>query len=152
MNSGSVYDFDDSGHVTLRVDDNTSKNISAVSNILDSFEESQVKFNKATEGLINRSIDPADAVGDIYIIFEDFCKKITNTNKFEGALDVISSKTLLHPTQINIIEKLKGYGSDVWGARHAGNSPKPSEAEAMWYLDTVMSLIKYLNIKVDKKQ
>lgn len=33
----------------------------------------------------------------------------------------------------------------MWGSAHAGNSPKPSEKEALWYLEMILSQIKYID-------
>ena len=80
-------------------------------------------------------------------MFEDYIKKITGQKSFEKALSNLSNNLLLHPIQVKLIENLKVYRGDVWGSAHAGNSPKPTEKEALWYLDMILSQFEYIKRK-----
>jgi len=144
-NSGSVYEFSYGGQVILALDKETAEKSTAVQALLEPAGDAQDKFTELINGLINRSIDPDDAIGDMYIVLEDYIKKITGKNSFENALR--SLRSLLHPIQVKLIENLKDYRGDVWGPAHAGNSPKPTEKEALWYLEMLLSQILYIDRK-----
>jgi hypothetical protein len=146
-NSGSVYEFNIDGEVILALDKKTAKKITVAQAILEPYADARGKFRNSTDGLINRSIDPADAIGNMYIVFEDYIKNITSQNSFENSLRSLKNNLLLHPIQIKLIKNLKDYRGDVWGSAHAGNSPKPTEKEALWYLDIVLSQFIYIDRK-----
>ena len=146
-NSGSVYEFSNNGQVILALDKKTAKKITTVQALLEPNRNARDKFSNLINGLINRSNDPADAIGDMYIVFEDYIKKITGQKSFEKALSHLSNKLLLHPIQVKLIKNLKAYRGDVWGSAHAGNSPKPTEKEALWYLDMILSQFEYIERK-----
>ncbi len=141
-NSGSVYEFR-KGEVNLTPDIETAKKISAVKTLLEPGEDSQVKYTNLINGLINRSMDPAHVIVEIYIVFENYIEKITGKNSFDNALK--SLKNLLHPIQIKLIKNLKDYRGDV--VAHASNTPKPTEKEALWYLEMFLSQILYIDRK-----
>ncbi|MCL4385549.1 MAG: hypothetical protein M1479_08280 [Actinobacteria bacterium] len=145
-NSGSVYEFSEGGLVILALEKETIENINVIKNILEPYYDAKDKFVNLCNGLIDRSIDPSDAIGDMFIVFEDYLKKITRQNSFENAIREL--RKFLHKIQIKLIDNLKAYRGDVWGPAHAGNSPKPSEEEALWYLEMLLSQIKYINRKI----
>lgn len=142
-NSGSVYEFSRDGEVNLTLDIETAKKISAVKTLLKPVEDSQIKYINLINGLIKRSVDPAHVISDMYIVFEDYIEKITGKNSFDNALK--SLKNLLHPIQIKLIKNLKDYRGDV--VVHASNTPKPTEKEALWYLEMFLSQILYIDRK-----
>jgi hypothetical protein len=142
-NSGSVYEFNSDGQVILKIDNETAKTITKIDSLLDPIEDAQKKFRELIDGLITRSKDPADAVGDMYMVFEDYCKLITKESNPDNAVKIIEKK--LHPTQSKLIENLKAYRGDVWGSAHAGKGKKPTEVEAIWYIKTLLSYIEYIN-------
>ena len=142
-NSGSVYEFNRAGQVILTLDKETAEKITAVQVLLKPFDNAHDKFTNLSAGLINRSIDPAHAIVDTYIVFEDYIKKITGKNSFDDALGSLS--VLLHSIQVKLIKNLKDYRGDV--AAHAGNSPKPTGVEALWYLGMISSQILYIDRK-----
>ncbi len=146
-NSGSVYGFNSDGQVILILDKRISKKITAVQALLEPTADARDKFRNLSDGIINRSVDPADAIGDLYIVFEDFIKNITHQKSFEKALNNLSKNLLLHQTQVKLIGNLKAYRGDVWGPAHAGNSPKPTEKEALWYLDLILAQFEYIERK-----
>ncbi|HEY4662976.1 MAG TPA: hypothetical protein VIH07_04790 [Candidatus Humimicrobiaceae bacterium] len=146
-NSGSVYEFNIDGQVILALGKKIAKKITTVQTILEHCDNALNKFRNLTDGLINRSIDPADSIGDMYIVFEDYIKNVTGQNSFDNALRNLGKNLLLHPIQVKLIENLKAYRGDVWGSAHAGNSPKPTEKEALWYLDMILSQFEYIKRK-----
>ena len=144
-NSGSVYEFSRDGEVILTLNKETVKKITAVQSLLGPADDAQIKYKNLINGIIKRSIDPADAIGDMYIVFEDYIKKNTGKNSFDSALKSLNN--LLHPIQIKLIKNLKDYRGDVWGPAHAGNTPKPTEKEALWYLEMILCQILYIDRK-----
>ena len=146
-NSGSVYGFNPDGQVILILGKKLSKKITAVQALLETTVNARDKFRNLINGIINRTIDSADAIGDLYIVFEDFIKNITHQKSFDKAFKHLSKNLLLHPIQIKLIENLKAYRGDVWGSAHAGNSPKPTEKEALWYLDLILTQFEYIERK-----
>lgn len=147
-NSASVYKFSKEGQVTLRIDEEKAKTTTEVDSILEPYDEAQNLYRETIDGLLKRSKDPKDVVGDIYVVFEDYLKRISQKKVIDDAFQYLSKKFLFHPTQISIFEKIKAYRGDVWGSAHAGNSPKPNESDALWYLDTINDQIKYINRKI----
>lgn len=147
FNSGSVYEFSTDGEVILKIEDASAEKITKVDEILEPFKEAQDVYRDSVDGLIKRSKAPKDIVGDMYIVFEEFSKKITNQTTPDKAINFFRDKLGFHSTQIQIIEKLKAYRGDVWGAAHAGNTPKPDEGDALWYLESIIAQINYINSK-----
>ncbi len=143
-NSGSVYEFSSDGHVDLKIEDETAKTITDTDKTLAFASKTQQVFRDLVDGLITRSKKPKDVVKDMCIVFEDYCKKTTTQNTFESAFKMLSKKINLHPIQVKLIENLVAYRGDVWGVAHAGNSPEPKEGEALWYVESFMAQIKYI--------
>ena len=146
--SGSVYEFSNDGEVILRIDDDTAEKITEVDTILKPFNEAQEVYRDCARGLLTRSKVPKNVVGDMYVVFEEYLKKSSHQSTVDKAIQHLLTKLLLHPTQILITEKLKAYRGDVWGPAHAGNSPKPDESDALWYLESIVAQIKYIDRKI----
>ncbi len=145
-NSSSVYEFSRDGRVNLILNKETVKKIDTVKLILEPVENAKIKYVSLINDLVGRSIDPTHAIGDMFIVFEDYIKKVTVKNSSDDALK--SLKKFLHPIQIKLIKNLKDYRGDVWGVAHAGNTPKPKEEEALWYLETFLDQIIYVDRKI----
>lgn len=150
VNSGSVYEFNSEGYVTLKVDEPSAEAITRVDEILSPFEQAQELYRNTVDGLITRSKHPKDIVGDMYIIWEDFLNRITGKDSYENAIKHLKGTLKLHPTQIHLFEKLRAYRGDVWGAAHAGNGQTPDEGDALWYLESLNAQINYLNSKISQ--
>lgn len=151
-NSGSVYEFSSDGQVILKIDDTTAKEITKVDSILEPFYKAQAVYRDSIDGLIARSKAPKNIIGDTYIAFEEYSKQITRQDSFDKAIGYFRTKLALHPTQIHIIEKLKAYRGDVWGVAHAGNGLMPNETEALWYMESVIAQIKYIDGKIKRQK
>lgn len=147
-NSGSVYEFNKEGQVILRIDDKSAEVITETDSILEPYTDAQEIFRDCVDGLITRTKQAKDIVGDMHVVFEEYLKKVTSSKSFENGIKFLKDKLGFHATQIQIIEKLKAYRGDVWGAAHAGNSPKPREEDALWYIESVMIQISYINTKI----
>ena len=150
INSGSVYEFNEDGKVILKLDTVIADKITKVDTILEPLDSAREVYRDCIDGLITRSKAPKNIVGDMYIVFEEYSKKATKQKTFDKAIQYLQDKLNFHPTQIQIIKKLKAYRGDVWGAAHAGNSPKPAETEALWYLNMVLTQLEYINGKTMK--
>ena len=148
INSGSVYEFNEDGHVDLSIDESLAEEITKTDTILEPFTNAQAVYRDSIDGLITRSKAPKDVVGDIYIVFEDYSKQITQQDTFDKAIGYLKTSLSFHATQIQIIEKLKAYRGDVWGVAHAGNGLIPGEEEALWYVESVIAQIKYIENKI----
>lgn len=148
INSGSVYEFSEEGQVVLKIDDSIAENITKTDTILVPFEDAQRVFRDCVDGLVTRTKPPKNVVGDMSIVFEDYLKKSTSQSSIDKAIQYLKDKLSFHATQIQIIEKLKAYRGDVWGAAHAGNSPEPDERDALWYLESIVAQIRYIENKI----
>jgi len=147
-NSGSVYEIDKEGQVILRLDEKMADSITKIDKVLESFENAQKVFRDCVDGLITRTKPPKNVVGDMSVVFEEYLKKRTSQSSIEKGIQHLKEKLSFHATQIQIIEKLKAYRGDVWGAAHAGNSPEPDEIDALWYLESIIVQIKYIENKI----
>ena len=148
INSGSVYEFGEEGTVLLKIDDISAKNITATNIILEPFEKAVNLYRDCIDGLITRSKQPKNVVGDMYVVFEEYLKNITKVSGVENWNKFLKDKFRFHPTQIAIINKLVAYRGDVWGPGHAGNGKEPDESDAVWFLESVITQIRYIDSKI----
>lgn len=82
------------------------------------------------------------------VVFEEYLKKTNCKNSIEKAIQYLKDKFLFHATQIQIIEKLMAYRGDAWGVAHAGNGPEPDERDALWFLESIIAQIRYIESKI----
>ncbi|HUD05102.1 MAG TPA: hypothetical protein VMR59_03885 [Patescibacteria group bacterium] len=148
INSGSVYEFNQDAQVNLSIDETVAEQITKTDSVLEPFNNAQAVYRDCIDGLITRSKAPKDVVGDIYIVLEEYSKQITQQDTFEKAIEYFRTKLAFHPTQIQLIEKLKAYRGDVWGVAHAGKGLMPDEPEALWYTESVIAQINYIDNKI----
>ena len=147
-NSGSVYEFNQDGEVVIKINNILAENITKTDSILEPFGDAQKVYRECIDGLISRTKPPKNVVGDMSVVFEEYLKKSTLQGSIEKAIQYLKDKLSFHATQIQIIEKLKAYRGDVWGAAHAGNSPEPDERDALWYLESIIAQIRYIENKI----
>lgn len=147
-NSGSVYEFNQDGQVVLKIDDSLAESITKADTILKPFEGAQKVFRDCVDGLITRTKPPKNVVGDMSVVFEEYLKKSTSQDAVEKTTQYLKNKLSFHATQIQIIEKLRAYRGDVWGPAHAGNGPEPDERDALWYLESIIAQIRYIENKI----
>lgn len=146
--SGSVYEFDPDGEVVLRIDESTAEDLKEVDSALEPFSKAQEIYREAVTGLITRSKKPADAIKDICIAFEEYCKNKAQKTSFEDAFKKLVQDASLHPLQKKVISNLIDYRGDVWGVAHAGNNSEPTEEDALWYIKTFVAQIKSVDDKL----
>lgn len=150
INSSSVYEFNEDGQVVLKIDDTTAENITKADTVLEQFDSAQKVYRDCVDGLITRTKPSKNVVGDMYVVFEEYLKNSTQQKTADKTIQFLRDKLFFHPTQVQIIEKLKAYRGDVWGAAHAGNSPEPDERDALWYLESIIAQIKYIDSKINQ--
>jgi hypothetical protein len=142
--SGSIYGVTREGSISLRLEDETAQRIQQAIDALKTVDKAKEVFRKATAGLINRRMEPQDVVRDTYVAFEEFLKEKTGQKDLPDSVKAIRAKGILTATQVQIVERLYGFRSEVFGATHAGEARTPTESDALWYLDTVSAQIVFL--------
>lgn len=146
--SGSVYEFNKDGVVVLRIDESSAGLIAEVDEVLNPFQQAQSLYRESIDGLITRSKHPENIVGDMYIVLEDYLKRVTQKDSYEKAIAYLKVTYGIHSTQTQVIEKLRAYRGDVWGPAHAGNGKKPDEGDALWYLESIITQIRFVDGKI----
>jgi hypothetical protein len=149
-NSGSVYQFNSEGQVVLKINKELAESVTQTDNILEPFEKASRVYHESIDGLISRSMPAKNIVGNLSIVFEEYLQNISKQTTYEKSIQYLRDTLGLHPIQIQIIEKIKAYRGDVWGSAHAGNGTEPKEEDALWYVDSICTQIKYINIKSKK--
>ncbi len=141
--SGSVYEFTQEGEVRLKIDEGLANSLKETEEI---FCEEKLRNNFfATVGdFLSRKIKAKRLVNDLWIVFEEFIKAITKERSTEKAMNTLVEKKLLNKIQLETAKKLYGYRSDALGVVHAGNTEEPTEKDALWFLESLSSLIKLI--------
>jgi len=145
--SGSVYTVSNR-RVELRVSEDFAKKIEETKPVLSSSPSAYEKFFDAVGNLIGRKAKCEDVVKDIFIAFEDYLKNQTRTKDYGAAVTNLEKNNIILPTQKALLEKIYAYRSDTYGVGHAGNSRKPHEIDALWFLETVVAQISFINRKL----
>ena len=142
--SGSVYEL--KGHrIELKVPDDLAKRIARVEPILSPYGSAYKAFFTAIGDLLGRRSKPEDIVKDLFVGTEGYLKAMTGENDFGGAVKALAQKKVLNATQGAVMGRLYGYRSDSEGTAHAGNSPAPTETEALWFLETMLAQIAHID-------
>lgn len=145
--SGSAYLINLDGLVELRVDEETATAISQTVGVLEPLPEAQVMFKQLAGGIIQRVSPPRDVVRDMSLVIEKYLKSVTGKDNLDEALRDIQQASSLHPIQLEILKKLRAYRGDARDVTHDSNSPAPDEADALWYVESAMSIIKRIETK-----
>lgn len=149
LNSGSVYEFSEDGRVIIKIYEDVAQKATKADKILSKLKKAQAIYRDSVDGLITRTKLPKDVIGDIYIALEEYLKDISGKKLLDNStLSYLQNQLSLHPTQIQLIKSLIAYRGDVWGVAHAGNSPSPDERDALWFLESVIAQIIYIDNKV----
>jgi hypothetical protein len=143
--SGSVYYVTREGEVALHTEEETGKRIGQAVKALSGIDKAKDVLQRAAAGLIGRRMRPEDVIKDTCVALEEFLKEKTKENDLSGAVKVLRKRGVLTPTQAQIIERLYGFRSEVFGAAHAGEARTPTESDALWFLDTVSAQILFLD-------
>lgn len=142
--SGSVYALSTVGRIELIPSEVTAKQLNEVRAILSPYDACNQAFIGAAGDLMGRRRKPDDIVKDLWIGTEGYLKAITGEKDFAPALKALRTDGTINPMQSAIIDKLHGYRSDAHGAAHATDSPAPTEAEALWFLETLLAQIAHI--------
>lgn len=136
--SGSVYALRN-GRICLIPSEQTAAKLTEVHKSLSAFPLCQETFFTGVGDLMGRKRKPPDVVKDLFIGVEGYFKAITGENDYGAALKALSKTGTIGPIQRSVMDKLYGYRSDAQGVGHAGNTPTPTEIDALWFLDTMLA-------------
>lgn len=145
--SGSVYTIRNR-RIELRIDEDLAKKIESAKTTLSNNQSAYEKFFDAVGNLVGRKAKAEDIVKDIFIAFEDYLKIQTKAKDYSGAVVYIEKNGIISPTQKALLEKIYAYRSDTYGVGHAGNNEKPQEIDALWFLETVIAQILFIDRKL----
>lgn len=143
--SGSAYYVSRTGHVALRLDQETGQRIGQAVKALSATDKACGVLQGAAAGLADRSMKPENVIRDACVALEDYLKAKTGEKDFSGGIKFLRRKKLLTATQAAVIEKLYGFRSEVFGAAHAGAARTPTETDALWFVDSVSAQILFLD-------
>jgi len=146
--SGSVYFVNDGGEICLRTDEETVKNLEEVKEVLSEDQKAYQTFFDAVGNLFGRKAKPEDIIKNIFVAFEDYLKDKTGGKEFGKAVDILHKSGFTSSQQKSLLEKIYAYRSDAYAVGHAGNTNKPEELDALWFLETVIAQLKFIDRKI----
>lgn len=147
--SGAVYQLK-SGNIELIPSNETAANIETVGKVLSPYPACRDTFLSAVGDLMGRRRKPDDIVKDIFVATEGYLKSVSGENDYSSAVKALSKSQKLNAMQRTILEKLHAYRSDAHGVGHAGNTPSPSETDALWFLETILAQIMHVDRMMKK--
>lgn len=142
--SGSVYYLDRDGRVVLQMEPDAAARVQEAIKVLIPTAKAKSVFDGAVSGLLTRRAKPDDVVKDVFVAFEDYLKSVTGERDLTNAVDALRKRGVLTPTQAALMEKLHGFKSETFGPSHAGKARTPTEADALWFIETVSAQLKFL--------
>lgn len=145
--SGSVYYVDENGKVNLKIDEKLSKDLKEVEKALSETKTSYELFFETVGKLMSRKDEPENIVKDIFIAFENYLKEKTGKSDFGNSIYYLERQGIINRIQRVLLEKIYAYRSDAFGVTHAGASKTPDEIDALWFLETVVAQLKFLDRK-----
>lgn len=146
--SGSVYFVNDNGEVGLRVDEETARNVEEVKQVLSEDQRAYQTFFDSVGNLFGRKAEPKDIIKDIFVAFEDYLKDKTEEKEYGKAAQSLEKRGVISPQQKSLLEKIYAYRSSAYAVGHAGSAEKPEEVDALWFLETVIAQLKFLDRKL----
>lgn len=145
--SGSVYYVDKNGHVNLKIDEELSKDLKKVEKALSETKTSYELFFETVGKLKSRKDEPENIVKDIFISFENYLKEKTGKSDFGESISYLERQGIINKIQKGLLDKIYAYRSDAFGVTHAGASKTPDEIDALWFLETVVAQLIFLDRK-----
>lgn len=145
--SGAVYTINGK-NVELVVDEELAKKIEATKEVLSANPSAYEKFFEAIGDYVGRRAKPEDIVKDVFIAFEDYLKEQTGAKDYGKAVSKLEKGNTISSTQRALMEKLYAYRSDTYGVGHAGNSEKPKELDVLWFIETVIAQLSFIDKKL----
>ena len=147
--AGSVYKIDQNGYIVLQLSEETAKNIAnAEAQLGARSAEALDFFKRALHDLLSRERKANDVVKDFAVSIEDYIKALSKKKDYGEALRVLREQGIIAPTQQGVLDKLYAYRGDAHGVAHAGNTKEPGEADAMWFLETMVAQVKMIEAKI----
>lgn len=148
--SGSVYGLDWEGHVILRMEPDAAALVQEASKTLTPLAQAKGVFDAAVSGLLSRREEPKNVIRDVNLAFEDYLKSVTDEGGFGDAIDVLQRRGVLTATQAGLMGKLNGFKSETFGPSHPGSARTPTQADALWFVESVSAQVKFLGNVVGK--
>lgn len=145
--SGSVY-IVSKQRIELVVNEDLAKKIEDVKVVLSTTPSAYEKFFDAIGSFVGRKAKPEDVVKDVFVAFEDYLRIQTKTKDYGGAIVRLNKENIISSTQKALMEKIYAYRSDTYGVGHAGNSEKPKEVDALWFIETVTPQLLFIDRKL----
>jgi hypothetical protein len=149
--SGSVYYLDRDGRVALRMQPDAAARVKEASEVLTPSTKAKGVFDGGVSGLLSRRAKPEDVVRDVYVAFEEYLKQTTGKNDFAEAVAALRQVGTLTSTQAALMGKLEGFRSETFGSSHAGKARTPTEADALWFVETVSAQVTFIANVAGKK-
>jgi hypothetical protein len=148
--SGSVYRISNK-RIELIITEDLAKKIEVAKTVLQNNSSAYEKFFEAVGNLLGRKAKPEDVIKDMFVSFEDYLKEKTGTKDYGGAINYMEKTGVLSSTQRALLDKIYAYRSDTYGVGHAGNAKKPGEVDALWFLETVIVQLLFLDRKLKQE-
>lgn len=145
--SGSVYYVNKNGRVNLKIDEKLSKDLKKVEEALSETKTSYKLFFETVGKLMSRKDVPKNIVKDIFIAFENYLKEKTSKSNFRESISYLERQGIINRIQRVLLDKIHAYRSDSFGVTHPGASKTPDEIDALWFLETVVAQLKFLDRK-----
>ncbi len=146
--AGSVYGINENGEVVLVIPQETAQNVDAVEKTLgEQSAEALDFFQRALHDLLTRGRSANDIVKDFAIAMEDYVKALAGQKDYTAALRVLRDRGVVAAAQQGVLEKLYAYRGDASGVAHTGNTEEPGEADALWFLETLVAQVKMIGAK-----
>ena len=147
--SGSVYAVNETGDIVLKMSEETAAGIRVAEESLEAHSTEALDFfRRALHDLLTRAREANDIVKDFAIAMEDYITSIAGNKDYKTALHILRERGVVAPTQQGVLEKLYAYRGDAHGVAHSGNTAEPSEADAVWFLETLVAQMKMIEAKI----
>lgn len=146
--SGSVYIVNKEGHVNLRVDKLLAEDLEKIKKILSNSTKSYDLFFDTVGKLITRGDEPPNIVKDVFIAFENYLKEKTGEKDLGKSISLLEKRGITDKTQRKLLDQLYVYRSNAFAVTHAGESKKPEEIDTLWFLETVIAQLKFIDRKL----
>ena len=146
--SGSVYYIDEDSRTNLKIDENLAKNLKEIEEILSKTKTSYELFFETVGKLVSRKDEPKNIVKDIFIAFENYLKEKTSKSNFGESISYLEKQGIMNKIQKGLLDKVYAYRSDAFAVTHAGASKKPDEIDGLWFLESVVVQLKFIDRKL----
>ena len=150
--AGSVYYVDPGlNQINLQVDEKLAKDLQVAKEILVTTKQGKDGFLNAIGGLMSRKVAPEDVVKGVFVAFEDYLKTSTGGKDYGEAVSKLEKGGIISSAQKALMDKIYAYRSDTYGVGHAGNSEKPKEVDALWFVETATAQLLFIDRKLKQQ-